>query len=338
MKKILSLVMIFVFLFAPCKANGNSAVATSQNATPMESTGTEVAYDPVKSNPLDLLEITLPDGMERQRVSDTREDFHEGPDTVGGAFLLTCDDSIFENVLEYANSLTPLVIQAMEDMGMPEMEWYMGNSSVYGLHEFNMGNAQSEYIAYVVRGKTACYVLWFDRNQVPYDTETAIMKSLHSEDITDELNMISNEAYMAAISESMARGDYCFEIVLPEGIIQEETAVDGALFYRGTQLVGGYKVIHFEKGILPSVHDNQELVLKQLKEEVKDQIDLTDFSGEITDERLITAVFSNGSREYTHYILSYGQAGTQYDIWLDKALLDQQEVDSIIWGAQLVEK
>lgn len=336
MKKILLLILASIFLLASCKANENSAVAISQNDTPMESTGTEVTYDPV--NPLDLLEITLPDGMERQWVSDTREDFQEGPDTVGGAFLLTCDDSIFENVLEYANSLKLLVIQAMEDMGMPEMEWYMGNSSVYGLHEFNMGNAQSEYIAYVVRGKTACYVLWFDRNQVPYDTETAIMKSLHSEDITDELNMVSNEAYMAAISESMAMGDYCFEIVLPEGIIQEETAADGALFYRGTQLVGGYKVIHFEKGILPSVHDNQELVLKQLKEEVKDQIDLTDFSGEITDERLITAVFSNGSREYTHYILSYGQAGTQYDIWLDKALLDQQEVDSIIWGAQLVEK
>ncbi|MGN0314364.1 MAG: hypothetical protein ACI4EG_06195 [Fusicatenibacter sp.] len=151
--------------------------------------------------------------------------------------------------------------------------------------------------------------------------------------------MISNEAYMEAISESIAKGDYRFEIMLPEGITQEEAAEDGALFYRGNQLVGGYKVVHFEKGILPAVHDNQELILKQLKEKVKDQIDLTGFSGEITDERLITAVFSNGSTEYTHYILSYGQVGTQYDIWLDKTLLDQETIDSIMWGgAQLVEQ
>lgn len=333
----LLLIVVSVFLLISCKGNENAPVETSHDIAPVESADIEKADNSAKPNPLDLLEIPLPDGMERLKISDTQEAIRKGSDTVGGAFLLECDDSIFEDVLGYANSLTPLVIQAMEDIGLPEIEWYMGNSSVYALHEFNMGSDQSEYIAYVVRGNTACYILWFDRKQVPYDTEIEIMQGLHSEDITDELNMISNEAYMEAISELMAKGDYRFEVELPEGITQEETAASGALFYRGDQIIGGYKVVHFEKGILPAVHDNKELILERLKEEVKDQIDLTDFSGEITDERLITAVFSNGDKEYTHYILSYGQIGTQYDLWLDKALLDEQTVNSIMWGAKLVE-
>ena len=67
-----------------------------------------------------------------------------------------------------------------------------------------------------------------------------------------------------------------------------------------------------------------------------DQIDLSEFNGEITDEALITAVFTNGSAEYTHFILSYGQVGTQYVIWLDTATLDQATIDSVLWGAHLV--
>jgi hypothetical protein len=93
-----------------------------------------------------------------------------------------------------------------------------------------------------------------------------------------------------------------------------------------------------EKGILPAVNDNEELILARLKEYLMDQIDLSNYSGKITDQALITAVFTSDNVEYTLFILSYGQIGTQYVIWLDTATLEQDTVDSIMWGAQLVKK
>ena len=69
---------------------------------------------------------------------------------------------------------------------------------------------------------------------------------------------------------------------------------------------------------------------------MKDQIDLSGFDGEITDESLITAVFTSENEEYSHFILPYGQIGTQYDVWLDTKSLDQATVDTILMGAGLV--
>lgn len=162
------------------------------------------------------------------------------------------------------------------------------------------------------------------------------MDSLYSEDITDELNMISTQAFADAVAESMAQKEYQFEVTLPSGIVERDSSDDGALFYQNGNLVGGYKTIHFEKGILPEVHKNQNLILDRLKEYLMDQIDLSGFSGEIIDEVRITARFSNGDIEYTHYILSFGQVGTQYDIWFNEKLLDSSTVTSIISNAELV--
>ena len=183
---------------------------------------------------------------------------------------------------------------------------------------------------------SACYVFWFDRGQISDEDETEIMQSVHSEDITDDLNKISSEDYMAAMGEKIDSGEYRFDVSLPEGMTKEPTADDGALFYRNGQMIGGYKTVHFEKGILPAVHDNRNLIVERLREYVKDQIDLSGFDGEITDESLITAVFTSENEEYSHFILPYGQIGTQYDVWLDTKSLDQATVDTILMGAGLV--
>lgn len=188
----------------------------------------------------------------------------------------------------------------------------------------------------VVRGYSACYVFWFDREQISYEKEIEIMQSVCSEDIAEDLNKVSSEAYMTAIGEKIDAGEYLFEVDLPDGVAKESVTDDGALFYMNGQLIGGYKTVHFEKGILPAVQDNRDLIVERLKEYMMDQIDLSEFNGEITDEALITAVFTNGSAEYTHFILSYGQVGTQYVIWLDTATLDQATIDSVLWGAHLV--
>jgi hypothetical protein len=289
------------------------------------------------SNVLDNLTIEIPAGAERQRVSSSQEIIQRDNITVGGIFLFECDEAIFNDVLNYSDSLTPLVIQAMEKVITTDITWHMGETSRYGLMEYNFGNEESEYIAYLIRGYTACYILWFDRQQISYDMEIEMMQSVQSADIVDELNKISSEQHMEAIAGKIDNGEYTFAVNLPDVITQEQ-ASDGSLFYMAGQLIGGYKVVHFEKGILPAVNDNEELILARLKEYLMDQIDLSNYSGKITDQALITAVFTSDNVEYTLFILSYGQIGTQYVIWLDTATLEQDTVDSIMWGAQLVKK
>lgn len=60
--------------------------------------------------------------------------------------------------------------------------------------------------------------------------------------------------------------EYTFEVRLSEGISQELTEEDGALFYQESKLVGGYQVVHFEDSILLSVEENQERILTELRQ------------------------------------------------------------------------
>lgn len=320
-----------LFLFTACGEKEHMEIREVQ--TPISSMTEENVIQAIE--PLDMLTFSLPSGMDSHHNSEREITFRSNGAEVGGVFLLECDNEIFDDVLNYQDSLTPLVLNAMKRMDSAEWEWYMSSSSLYGLLEFTMGNSQKEYNAYLVRGHLTCYVVWFNRNLISSDEQIAIMESLSSEDIADELNMVSSQAYADAVAESMAREEYKFDVILPEGIEKKGQTEDGALFYQNGQLVGGYKIIHFEKGILPAVHENQELILERLKTYLINQIDMTDFHGEIIDKSLITARFSNGETEYTHYILSYGQVGTQYDIWLDATFLDQSTVGDIISGAQL---
>lgn len=331
------IVLASTILLTSCKGSGGfSAEDLSSDLSESMPVGNDEG-NVIDSNVLKNLEIDIPAGMERHRVSDSQEIIQIDDTTVGGIFLWECDESIFDDVLNYTDSLTPLIMQAVGNVITTDITWHMGETSLYGLMEFNFGDEESEYIAYLVRGYSACYILWFDRQQISYDTEIEIMQSVHSDDIVEELNKISPEDHMAAIAEKIDNGEYKFEVSLPEGVTQRPMT-EGALFYLDGQVIGGYKVVHFEKGILPAVQDNKDLILARLKEYIMDQIDLSDFDGAVTNEVLITAVFTNDSKEYTHFILSYGQVGTQYVIWLDTAILDQETIDGIMWGAQLVKK
>lgn len=328
-KQIVLLLALIMLVFSGCRNDVQIDAGKVQSSAP-------VIEEIATNDSLGMLTFTLPNGITERKNSDSQRTFLKNAFDAGGVFLLKCESKIFDDVQSYQDTLTNLVHSAMKDLGFSEWEWSMSNSSMYGLLEFHMGNAESEYVAYFIRGNSACYVFWFDRNLISANEETTIMDSLHSEDITDELNMVSTQALADAIAESMAQKEYMLEVILPDGIVEKDQTEDGALFYQNGNLVGGYKTVHFEKGILPAVHENQNMILEHLKECLIDQIDLTEYSGEIIDEVFITARFSNGDTEYTHYILTCGQVGTQYDIWFNEKLLDSSTVTSIISKVELV--
>ena len=67
------------------------------------------------------------------------------------------------------------------------------------------------------------------------------------------------------------------------------------------------------------------------------QIVLSEYQGEIIADMPITLRFTNQGAENTHYILSYGQIGTQYDLWFDSKVLDEDTIAQIIQHAALVD-
>lgn len=332
--KILVLCTIAILL-AGCNQAPN--VPSDENTVPITITDAANNENTSFVSPLDALELTLPDGIVYQRDSMEQASFVKNSSIVGGVFLLECDEAVFGEIRECFGSLKGLVLQKMSDVGISEMDWEMSSSSAFAFQEYSFGTADSEYIAYAVRGNATCYIVWFDCGQVETDVEISIMQSLHSEDITDELNIISTEAVMDAIAASMANKEYYLEVTLPDGFTQSTSNNEGALFYSADQLVGGYKVVHYEQGILPAAQENAELILERLRDYVSDQVDLSDFSAEITSDRLITVIFKNEETEYTHFILSYGQVGTQYDLWLETTSLKQEVVDAIVNNVLLVE-
>ena len=142
---------------------------------------------------------------------------------------------------------------------------------------------------------------------------------------------------MNAISKEMDKHTYQFTVDLPSQLLMERVEDDGAVFLQNGNIVGGYKVIHFEKGILPNIHGNQDVVLQQIVDDLSAQIVLSEYQGEIIADMPITLRFTNQGAENTHYILSYGQIGTQYDLWFDSKVLDEDTIAQIIQHAALVD-
>ncbi len=332
MAAILCILLSSILLLAGCQASASTAETTPSTAEVITSDAqTAVSTEYL----LDMLEITLPDGMERQRLSQQQESLVLNGKKAGAIQLLLVDESTFTDILNNDEILRSLVDQAMEDVNMEDMEWWDSSSSTYGLYEYHMGKDGQEYAAYFLRGQDACYVVWFDQTLISDEQEKSIMESLHSEDITEELNIISTEEAMAALNEAMKDVDYTILVTLPAGMTAETVSDECTLYYMDGEVVGGCTTVHFEEGILPEVRENQELILSYLQENVMAQVSQEEFDAEITDEALITAVFSNDEETYTHYILYYGKLGTQNDLWFKTSVLDQQTAESILWSASM---
>lgn len=310
------------------------SVSTAAELTEVRQTQAEESKSPL--SPLSEMSLTLPDGISSVSVSGSQIDFMSGTQRVGGILILECDPAIFEDVLGFPSILEEIVNDALAPLGLPSAEWTMSGGSKYGIEEYSRGSETSEYKTHVLRGNQATYAVWLDKKQVSDSQEIEIMTGIHSDDIVDSLNRITTEDFMNAISKEMEKHTYQFTVDLPSQLHMEQVGDDGAVFLQNGNIVGGYKVIHFEKGILPKVHENRDIVLQRIVDDLSAQIALDEYQGEIIADMPITLRFTNQGAENTHYILSYGQIGTQYDLWLDSKALDEKTIDQIVQNARLV--
>ncbi len=331
--KTMLLFFVIALCLTGCSAKSAEDVSVSTATELMEVRQTQ-AEEP--KSPLSEMSLTLPDGISSVSVSDSQIDFTRDAQRIGGILILECDPAIFEDVLGFPSVLEEIVNDALAPLGLPPAEWTMSGSSKFGIEEYSRGSETSEYKTHVLRGNQATYAVWLDKKQVSDSLEKEIMTGIHSDDIVDSLNRITTEDFMNALSKEMEKHTYQFTVDLPSQLLMEQVGDDGAVFSQNGNIVGGYKTVHFEKGILPKVHENRDIVLRRIVDDLSAQIDLKEYQGEIIADMPITIRFTNQGAENTHYILTYGQIGTQYDLWFDSKALDEKTIDQIVQHAHLV--
>lgn len=329
--KTIFLLFVIVLCLAGCSAKEDLSVPDAPELTEALETQTENSKSPLLE-----MSLTLPESVSSVNVSDAQIDFMRDTQRIGGIIILECNPAIFKDVLGFSSSLEEIVNDALDHLGLPSAEWTMSGGSKYGIEEYSRGSETFEYKAHVLRGNQATYAVWLDKRQVSDSLENEIMAGIHSDDIVDSLNKISTEDFMNAISKEMDKHTYQFAVDLPSQLHMEQEEDDGAVFLQNGNIVGGYKVIHFEKGILPKVHENRDIVLQRIVDDLSALIALDEYQGEIIADMPITLRFTNQGAENTHYILSYGQIGTQYDLWFDSKALDGETIDQIVQHAHLV--
>lgn len=247
--KTIFLLFVIVLCLVGCSAKEDSSVPAASELTEALETQTENSESPISE-----MSLTLPEGVSSVNVSDAQIDFMSETQRIGGILILECDPAIFEDVLGFPSILEEIVNDALDRLGLPSAEWTMSGGSQYGIEEYSRGSETSEYKTHVLRGNQATYAVWLDKKQVPDSLENEIMAGIHSDDIVDSLNKISTEDFMNAISKEMDKHTYQFTVDLPSQLLMEQAEDDGAVFLQNGNIVGGYKVIHFEKGILATVY------------------------------------------------------------------------------------
>lgn len=187
-------ILILALCLAAC-SNQENIPASSE---PMKAPNTQTEGG---ISPLAQISLTLPEGVSGAKVADTqRIDFMKADQRIGGILVLDCDPAIFEDAAGSVTALEETVNKALDQLGLPAAEWQMSGSSECAFQEYSRGTETSEYTTYVLRGIRATYAVWFDEKQVSDSLEDDILAGIHSDDIVDSLNQISDEAFMDAIS------------------------------------------------------------------------------------------------------------------------------------------
>lgn len=102
------------------------------------------------------------------------------------------------------------------------------------------------------------------------------------------------------------------------------------LIKREGEIIGGYTVADFRKGVLTDPSANEEEIIKTLVNSVSSQIDLTGFDAVVSQDFYIKVVFTSAEREYEHYIIYFSDVDTYYDIWFDSSQVDAETVMQIV--------
>lgn len=337
MKRLLSFVIVCILAIglAAC-----SSTETPQAEAPTAQELAPAVISMAASTQQPTLQLSLPASIQWEPASDTQGTFLKNGTEIGGILLQKEQNIIPYIPIGELDAAKDTILSTLETAGITNIEWTMGGSSEYGPLEMEIGNGSEEYTVFVLGNKAPQYLLWMRGGQLSDDEQTAILANFEKNTYTEEELEAMQQADLEAVAKSMEGKNYQLSVDLPGGTVTRPVGPHGALFFaneESTTPIGGYEILHFQKGILPNAEENKALIMDTLKDSLMDSFDFSEYTGDMTDTKWITVVFSKGEHAYTHQILFFGQNETQYDLWFDNNLLDADTMKETALMAQLNE-
>lgn len=140
---------------------------------------------------LDSIDITLPEGMSREVVSDIQHDFILNGQQAGGIILLDVPQGLLDAPLEGLFDIVELLRQQLMPDVPPEeagIVSFGGNQNAF--MELGTGPDEIAYCHYLFRGENYTYDVWFNAELMEQDMEqmAQIVASVTGADILPENN------------------------------------------------------------------------------------------------------------------------------------------------------
>lgn len=143
----------------------------------------------VDSEALSNVSVDLPEEITRETISDIQHDFIKDGKQVGGIVIVDISDEMLESPRENTINLVALLgEQLMPAIAPEDIKFQYAGGNNYAFMEIATGKNGTQFIHYIFRGTDYCYDVWFDAKEVKKRTIDEILESVHSEDITRELN------------------------------------------------------------------------------------------------------------------------------------------------------
>lgn len=323
-KFLLCVLLITMLILSGCK-NGASNAVQNTPTTSGESSTTSTAFSEVSDNQMDNfnspllenMELQLPDYIERNSVSGTRDYFYKDGEIVGGIELLNIAgqrDTLpnEDEYTEFAITVTKQVHDGEYDRSVDK------DSAVADVKVEIKFQDKRTFFHYFFFGENVVYDVWVDHDVLDSQDMISILKTLHSEDIVNPQDNAPANEDTPILN---------LRINLPEGMIHVPATSTRILFFdvpweeylnRGNA-VGGIEALAdaFDLDTLESVIAD----LGQLHLGNEFVAAAQEFSG----TNVVAKVTANSTEiELIAYAVEVD--GDAYVIWADTAIISEEDV------------
>lgn len=282
---------------------------------PTETTGS--ALEPTYSieetaSLLEGVELTLPDFIDRQCVSDTRDYFYKDGQVVGGIELVEPVDGMdLDAYAQLALAVTRAVYDTEYD--------YIAEGEVISKALVSVSSREGrEFYHYFFSGAQGDYDVWMDYDVLDSRDMRSCLKTLHADGLDNPQDRITVNAEVPLLNLRAA---------MPEGITRQPTRTTRDLFYCGETLAGGIEQF------APSQDPD---ALGQAAAELARELYGGEFDYTVTEcesePGIIAVATDSESVHLVHYIRTVGEEC--YDIWADTAVIPEENALGIAQSCQ----
>lgn len=323
-KFLLCVLLITMLILSGCK-NGASNAVQNTPTTSGESSTTSTAFSEVSDNQMDNfnspllenMELQLPDYIERNSVSSTRDYFYKDGEIVGGIELLNIAgqrDTLpnQDEYTEFAITVTKQVHEGEYDRSVDK------DSAVADVKVEIKFQDKRTFFHYFFFGENVIYDVWVDHDVLDSQDMISILKTLHSEDIVNPQDNASANEDTPILN---------LRINLPEGMIHVPATSTRILFFdvpweeylnRGNA-VGGIEALEDASDL-----DTLESVIADLGQ-LHLGNEFVAAAQEFSGTNVVAKVTANSTEiELIAYAVEVD--GDAYVIWADTAIISEEDI------------